>query len=148
MIEFSFNILPRKFLIASLLRRVSDFTADVFLLKKELFSWTYLLKKTPRRNKILMSPVWNKILNFWDKLFELIQIEVQYGKKYFKDIFFYHKKLELLEIIEKELQKPRLKVKKYVYIFTGNISSTCSPIQIVAFFKPVFFSHFEGTIIP
>ena len=31
-----------------------------------LFSWTYLLKKTPWRTKILISSVWNKILKTWD----------------------------------------------------------------------------------
>ena len=34
-------------------------------------------KKTPRRTKILISPVWSKILNIWDIFFELIQIEVR-----------------------------------------------------------------------
>ena len=42
-----------------------------FLPEKELFSWTYLLKKTPRRTKVLKSAVWNKILKIWDKLFKL-----------------------------------------------------------------------------
>ena len=41
-------------------------------------------KKTPRRTKILISPVWNNILKIWDTIFELIQIEVQYSKNYFK----------------------------------------------------------------
>ena len=50
----------------------------------EFFSWTYLLKKTPRRTKLLTSPVWNKILKLWDTLFDLIQIEVQCTKNYFK----------------------------------------------------------------
>ena len=37
---------------------------------KELFRWTYLLKKTPWRTKVLISPVWNKILKIWDTFFE------------------------------------------------------------------------------
>ena len=90
MIKFSFNTWPHQFLIASLLRCVSDFTADIFFVTKgELFSWTYLLKKILQRTKILISPVWNKILKIWDTLFELIQIDVQYSKNCFK-IFIPH----------------------------------------------------------
>ena len=55
----------------------------VFSLKKELFSWTYLLKKTQRKTKILISPVWNKILKFWETLFELINIEGEISSKFF-----------------------------------------------------------------
>ena len=68
--------------LASLLKRVSDFTTDVFLSEKEHFKWTYLLKKAPRRTKMLISPVSNKILKIWDKPFELIKIEVQCSKNY------------------------------------------------------------------
>ena len=50
----------------------------------ELFRWTYLLKKAPRRTKILISPVWNKIFKIWDTIFELMNIEVQWSKNYFK----------------------------------------------------------------
>ena len=40
--------------------------------------------------------------------------------------------------IENEPQKPRPKLKKYVYyIFTENIYSTCSLIQVVVFCKNV-----------
>ena len=38
----------------------------------------------PARQKILIFPVWNEILKIWDTLFELIQIEVQCSKNYFK----------------------------------------------------------------
>ena len=68
--------------LASLLKRISDFTTDVFLSEKEHFKWTYLLKKPPRRTKMLISPVSNKILKIWDKPFELIKIEVQCSKNY------------------------------------------------------------------
>ena len=44
----------------------------------------YLLKKTPRGTRILISPVWNKLLKIWDTLFELIQIEGKCSKKIFK----------------------------------------------------------------
>ena len=67
-----------------------------FFSEKELFSWTYLSKKTPWRTKILIFPVWNKILKIWSTLFEIIQIEVQYSKMYLK--FFYDMKLGFLEI--------------------------------------------------
>ena len=40
--------------------------------------------------------------------------------------------------IEKEPQKPRPKLKKHVhYIFTENICSACSPMQVVVFWKNV-----------
>ena len=40
--------------------------------------------------------------------------------------------------IEKEPQKPRSKLKKYVhYIFTKNISSACNPAQVIGFCKNV-----------
>ena len=59
----------------------------IFLQKNELFSWTYLLKKAPRRTKILTFSVWNKILKIWDILFKLIEIELQCSKNYFKICF-------------------------------------------------------------
>ena len=71
--------------------------------------------------------------------------------------FFYHKKLELLEIKQKEPQKPRPRLKKYVcYIFTDNICSACNPMQMVVFLQKCInfveqrlkFSHFEGSIKP
>ena len=127
--------------------------------EKELFSWTYLQKKkTPPRTKVLISSVWNKILKTWETLSELIEIQVQCIKNYFK--FFYHKKLELLEItynIEKESQMLRPKLKKYVYyIFAENICSACNPMQVVVFCKKCIsfikqrlkFSHYEGNIVP
>ena len=57
----------------------------------------------------------------------------------------------------KKLQKPRPKLKNYVYyIFTENICSACSPVQVVVFWKKCNniverrfkVSHFEGSIIP
>ena len=49
-------------------------TLIFFASEKELFNWTHQLKKAPWRTKIIISPVWNKILKFWSTLFELIQI--------------------------------------------------------------------------
>ena len=57
----------------------------LFSPEKELFSRTCLLKKTSGMTKILISPVWNKILKIWDALFELMQTELQYSKIYFKN---------------------------------------------------------------
>ena len=51
-----------------------------FSSEKEPFSWTYLLKKTPRRTKVLTSPVWNEILKFRDTLFEFKYIVVNAAK--------------------------------------------------------------------
>ena len=82
-----------------------------FSSKKEFFSWTYLLKKTPWRTKILISPVWNKILKVWDTHFALIQIEVQCCKNYFK-IFLPQEAGAFGNNIEKEPQKPPRKLKK------------------------------------
>ena len=113
--KFSFNNFRHQTLIVSLLKSVSDFTADGFTSEKELFIWTYLLKKALRRTKILLFPVWNKILKIWDTLFEIIQIEAQCSKVYFK--FFSSREAGASgNHIEKEPQKPRQKLKKYVYI--------------------------------
>ena len=104
--------------------------------KKELFSWIYLLKKTPRKTKILIYPVWKSVWKIWDRIFELIQIEVQ-CRTYFK-VFFPQEAGAFQNDIEKEPQKPHLKFKKYVhYIFAENICSACSPMQVAVFFKNV-----------
>ena len=59
--------------------------------------------------------------------------------------------------IEKETQKPRPKLGKYIYdIFTENICSACNQMQMAVFFqkctdfagKRLKFSHFEGSIMP
>ena len=63
-------------MIPSLLKCVSDFRL-FFSLEKELFNWTHLLK-------ILTFSVWNKVLKIWDTFFEIIKIEVQCRKIYFK----------------------------------------------------------------
>ena len=58
-----------------------------FSLEKKVFSWTYLLKKTPRRTKYIISPVIRDAVispKIRDILFKLIQIEVQCCKNYFK----------------------------------------------------------------
>ena len=64
------------------------------------YGWIYLLKKIPRRAKILISPVWPRrakilISPVWKiSLFELIQ---KYDVAKTSSKLFYHKKMELLE---------------------------------------------------
>ena len=66
-----------------------------------------------------------------------MQIEVQCSKNYFK-IFLTQEAGAFGNNIEKEPQKPCPKLKKYVYyIFTENICSACSPMQVVVFCKNI-----------
>ena len=81
--------------------------------------------------------MWIKILKIWDTLFDLIKMEVQHYKNYSK-IVLLEKTETFTSKTEKESQKSRPKFKKYViYIFTENICSACSPMQLVDFFKNV-----------
>ena len=85
-----------------------------------------------------------------------MQIEVQCSKNYFS--FFLPQEAGAFgNNIEKEPQKRRPKLKKYVYYtFTKNISSACSPMRSSSFLQTCInfveqrlkFSHFEGSIIP
>ena len=105
--------------------------------RNELFSWTHILKKTLRRTKMLLFPDWNKILKIWDKLFELIQIEVQCSKSYFK-MFLSQENAASEKNIEKESQKPRPKLQKYVNeILNDHICSVCNVMQVIAFCKHI-----------
>ena len=124
--------------------------------EKDLFIWIYLLKETTRRTKILISPIGNKILEIWVTLFEFKQIEVQCSKDYFK-IFLPEEGGAFGNKMQKKPQKPRPKLKKYMYyIFKENICSACNPTQVVAFCKGLLilkkrrlkFSHIKGSIIP
>ena len=109
---------------------MSQISPLFFSPEKQLFSWC-LPKKTPRRTKILITPVWNKILKIWDTLFELIEIDVQYSKNYFK-IFLPQEAGAFGNNMVKESQKPRQRLKKYVYyIFTENICSAWSLIYCI-----------------
>ena len=92
-----------------------------FSSEKKLFSLTYLLKKTAQMTKILIFPVWNKILKIWDILLEIIQIEVQWSKNCFK-IFRSQEAKVPGNDIEKKSQKPHSKSKKHIHqILTENI---------------------------
>ena len=132
------------------------FHCCLFLSAKELFSWTYLLKKTPQKTEILIALVWNKILKIWDTLFELIQIEVPCCKNYFNFLFFLPQEAGTFgNNIEKELQKPCLKLKKicilyiyrkYLLCLQSNASGSFFQ-KCVNFVEPRFkVSHFEGVI--
>ena len=63
---------------------MSHISALFFSSEKELFSWTYLLKKDTTKDKIFLSPAWNMSLKIWRTPFELIKIGVQGSKNYFK----------------------------------------------------------------
>ena len=54
--------------------------------EKDLFSWIHQLKETPRRTRILISPVWCKILEICDTLFELVQV-AKMQQKLFRNFF-------------------------------------------------------------
>ena len=125
-----------------------------YLSENELISWTYLHKMTPRRTKIL-TPVWNKILKIRDTLFELMRIEVQCFKNYFK--VFYHKKQELLEITKKRNWKshaPNWKIcvlyiyREYLLCLQFNASVNFWQKCINFVEQRLTFSHFKGSIIP
>ena len=59
-----------------------------------------------------------------------MQIEVQRSKNYFK-MFLPQETGAFRNNIEKKPQKPRPKFKNYVcYLFTDNICSACSPMQL------------------
>ena len=66
--------------------------------------------------------------------FYLIQIEVHCCKNYLKS--FLPEAGAFGNNIERELQKPRLKLKKkhVLYIFTEGICPTCNPMQVAVFF--------------
>ena len=84
--------------------------------EKDLFSWIYLLKETTRRTKILISPIWNKILEIWATLFEFKQIEVQCSKNYFK-IFLPEVGGAFGNKMKKKPQKPGPKLKKIYVLY-------------------------------
>ena len=95
--------------------------------EKVHFSWIDLLKKKPRRTWISIFPVRNKILKFWDMLFECV----------------------------KRIQKPRSKLKIYILNFyreyllcPQSSASSSSPQKCINFVEQLRFSHFEGSIIP
>ena len=101
-----------------------------FSLEKKVVSWTYLLKKTRRKTKILISQVWKKILKTF---FEFVQMKVEWSKNYFKislsqEAEAFGKKNRKKKT---QMQRPKLQNK----IFTENICFSSSPVQVVVFCK-------------
>ena len=94
-----------------------------------------------------MSPVWNMIYKIWDIFFEVIQIEVQCTKNYFK--------ISSGNIIEKKPQKPRPKLKKYILNLSreyfvspqSNASGRFLQTSINFVEQQLKFFHFESSII-
>ena len=123
--------------------------------EKELFSWTYLLLNTPRRTKMLICPVWNKILKIWGSLFDLTQIEDNEVNIVSK--FFYHKNVELLEKHRKRTAKATPKIGKtyilhiyreYLFCLQSNTSDSFLQTCINFVEQRLEFSHFEDSMIP
>ena len=84
---------------------------------------------------MLISPVWNKILKIWDTLFELMHNRKIIQEKLVKH-FLPQESGAFRNNIEKQPQKARPKLKKYVcYIFTEHICSVYNPMQVVLFAK-------------
>ena len=115
-----------------------------------LFSWTDLLKRTSWRTKILIFPVWNKILKIWDTLFELIQIEVKCSKNHFKT--FLPREAGASGNNKNHAQNWKKHLlhfyREYLLCLqstaSGSFLQTC--INFVEQWRK--FSHFEGSIIP
>ena len=85
-----------------------------FSSEKELFSSTYLLKKTPRGTKILISPIWNKIKK--SETYFLSSYKQKYNAaKIISKSLLPEETGAFGNNIEKEAQKPQQKLKKYVY---------------------------------
>ena len=134
-------------MVASLLKHVSDFTADGFASEKELLSWTYLLKKTPRRTKRLISPFWNSILKIWGTLFKLIQLEIKCSKSYFK--YFLEKHRKRTAEVTPKIEKKKLNIyREYLFCQQSNAGSSFWQTAINFVEQRLKFSHFEGGIIP
>ena len=138
MMKLSFNTLQHLILIASLLKCVSNITVDIFSSEKEPFSWIYLLKEAPRRTKNLIFLVWNMILKMWDKIFELIQIEVQFTKNYF-NFFFITRRWRFWKQHRKGSIKVTPKTEKNILniSMTDHTCSACKPMQVAVFCKHI-----------
>ena len=108
-----------------------------FSSEKEIFSWTYLLKKTPEEIK------------YWYLQFEIISKDLRHTfwahtnmitvqQNLFLNFFLPQEAGAFGNNIKKERQKPRPSLQKYVYkILTENICSTCSPMQVAVYYKHV-----------
>ena len=134
---------------------MSQISLMFFLSEKERLGWTYLVKKTPWRTKLLISPVWNKSLKIWDTLLELIQVEVQCSKNYLK--IFLSQDAGFLGKQRKRTTEATPKIKKryflniykeYLFCLQSNVSGSFLQTCINFVEQILKFSHFEGRIIP
>ena len=125
-----------------------------FSSEKELFSGTYLLKKTQRRTKVLISPVWNRILKIWDTLFELLQIEVQCSKNYLKTVSpreagAFRNNVEHKSHVQNWKNMYVIYLHKNLLCLQSNASGNFLQKCIYYFVEQrLKFSHFKGNIIP
>ena len=111
-----------------------------------------LLKETTRRTQILISPTWKKILEIWNTLFELVQIEVQYCKKLFQNVFA-RRSWIFWKYHEKETAKATPKIENICVLYIQREYMLCLQSNANgSFFKKSInfveqrptFSHFEG----
>ena len=126
-----------------------------FSLEKALLSWTQLLRKTPRRTKVLIFPGRTKILKIWDILFRWYRLKYN-AVKLFQN-FFITKSWNFWKNIEKETAKATPKIEK-IYILNiyreqlfclqSNASGSFLPTCINFVEQRLKFSHFVGSIIP
>ena len=87
-----------------------------FLSEKELFSWTYLLKKTPQSTNVLISPLWNKILKIWHTFWVYTNRSTM-QQKLFQFFVLPQEARAFGNNIEKEPQKPRTKLENMYVIY-------------------------------
>ena len=112
-----------------LYKNVSQIPALMFVFSgKRAFQSNISTKKDTKKDKLLIYPVWNMILKIWDTLFELIQIEVQCTKNYFK-ISLLQEAVASGNNIKMELQKSHPKLKniyiKFLYWIFGLPTIQC-----------------------
>ena len=101
MMELSFDTLPRKFSIASLLKSASDFIG-VFFVRKGALQLNISTKKDTTKDKNINISSSLKYFENLRHFLNIINIPAQYYKNSFK---IFYKKLELLEITQKSNRK-------------------------------------------
>ena len=89
---------------------------------------------TPRRTKILISPVWNGIWKIWEIFFKLMQIETQCNQKFFHNFFFF-----FFWALEWNIDFWTIKSKPQIYKINKNVfNDTWSiniPLEMTLFFS-------------
>ena len=134
---------------------MSQISPPVFSSEKELFSWTYLLKKTPRRTKILISSILEKIfknprLTFWahtnrstmqQKLFQFFLTTKcrSLWKKHIKGTAKPTPKIEKIWVL--------CIYREHLICLQSNASGISLQTCINFVERRLKFSHFEGSIL-